>query len=689
MRNELENIELIERYINNELSAEELTQVESKLVTDSEFKDQLKTQQNLQIAVSRSALRSEMISAGKTVVFKNKLKKWIIGSVVVVAAAGSMFYLMNWYAENQVQNNQIIDSTELTDQVITTEVNGHSESAESFIIEDDVIGSENVDQGEKIAEFVQKERGVEDENGKNEGVLVGALTSLNESFSVDKTDNVTNINGEKVSPSYSGVIASSESTTGSAGSPYEISTDENCDFSIEDFKQKEQEFTINSSRDTIIFGEEGITVQVPANSFNTRKNGPVTIKMKEFLKLSDMILEGLITTSNGQLIETAGMVHIEAFQNGKKLDSLPGNLLRISFPTPNDNKGFQIFNGEQKDNDSTVNWVAQGDLHLFNAESKLMSATAYAFSFPKYLTKSIGENEINDELASRKQQKKNLISNTIYGKDGPREVSAFGNRKTKVYTTYPNTVDHDGLTTRANTAEIGYLYHKLLDKGCLPKGIITFQLSNTNKASNFELHDNKDQSTDSMFLALQHHEKWTVIRDFHFSINKVNVPKKKIVILDLDFKKYIDHPGFGPKIKDILAEKGMSRPDVNAATMFKVLKMGWVNCDRFLGSNKNVKDMAVTGPKYFGPTLVYKSIRSLLNPERVSHTEMKFKNVPREMEVALISITHEDDGIYVNRKDVYYQGEKQEMGPSRKVNVEEFKKFLDDLDNIHKKTRKK
>ena len=89
------------------------------------------------------------------------------------------------------------------------------------------------------------------------------------------------------------------------------------------YKQTElpkQEFTIDPSRDTTIRGMNGTLIRIPANAFKTNKNCPpksVRIQLKEALTFSDMLLENLNTTSKGRILETDGMVFVEALDCNK------------------------------------------------------------------------------------------------------------------------------------------------------------------------------------------------------------------------------------------------------------------------------------------------------------------------------------------------------------------------------------
>jgi len=85
-------------------------------------------------------------------------------------------------------------------------------------------------------------------------------------------------------------------------------------------RKPDQLFTIDPTQDQIITGKEGTIIRIPANSLVNEKGkvvtSPVTIRLTECYNLTDMILNKLSTSSNGQLLETAGMINVEATSGG-------------------------------------------------------------------------------------------------------------------------------------------------------------------------------------------------------------------------------------------------------------------------------------------------------------------------------------------------------------------------------------
>jgi hypothetical protein len=95
-----------------------------------------------------------------------------------------------------------------------------------------------------------------------------------------------------------------------------------------------QTFVINPTIANTITGKEGTVIEFPVNAFETESSEMVTLQLKEFYKLSDMVFANLTTqTAGGELIETGGMVQIEASQPSiSKLNLAPDKSITLKFP---------------------------------------------------------------------------------------------------------------------------------------------------------------------------------------------------------------------------------------------------------------------------------------------------------------------------------------------------------------------
>jgi TonB family protein len=129
------------------------------------------------------------------------------------------------------------------------------------------------------------------------------------------------------------------------------------------FNKHSQFFLISTDKDTILNCAEGTIIKIKANSFVSEKTGKpiagiVKFSVTEFYKISDILLSNLSTTSNGQLLETGGMVNITATSNNENLKLKKGQSIEIQFPTKQKENDMQLFSGEWE-NENHINWIPQ------------------------------------------------------------------------------------------------------------------------------------------------------------------------------------------------------------------------------------------------------------------------------------------------------------------------------------------
>lgn len=121
-----------------------------------------------------------------------------------------------------------------------------------------------------------------------------------------------------------------------------------------------QIFSLLTSKDTTIICAEGTSIKIKAKSFVSEKTGKeitgnIQISIKEYYKLSDIVLAKLSTTTNGKLLETAGMIYITASSNNENCILKQGQKIKIGFPTKERKDDMQLYTGDWK-SDYQINW---------------------------------------------------------------------------------------------------------------------------------------------------------------------------------------------------------------------------------------------------------------------------------------------------------------------------------------------
>ncbi|WP_417602455.1 c-type cytochrome [Owenweeksia hongkongensis] len=121
-----------------------------------------------------------------------------------------------------------------------------------------------------------------------------------------------------------------------------------------------QNFEITGIMDTVLQGLNGTMIVIPKGAFMDSYGntiiGEIKIELAEALSLDEMIFSNLTTQSNGQPLETDGMIYIDAISNGEHLRINPKNPIYIEIPTKEKIPGMMAYKGI-RDSEGNMNWV--------------------------------------------------------------------------------------------------------------------------------------------------------------------------------------------------------------------------------------------------------------------------------------------------------------------------------------------
>jgi hypothetical protein len=126
-----------------------------------------------------------------------------------------------------------------------------------------------------------------------------------------------------------------------------------------------QEFSVDTKKDTSLTCKNGTVVSIPQNCFLDENgdavSGDVKIKVVEALSMSDFLKNNLQTYSDGKLLESAGMIYIDASANNKPLLLKDSSSLHIEMPTDFKGPDYKIFTGKY-DSAGNMNWSESGTI---------------------------------------------------------------------------------------------------------------------------------------------------------------------------------------------------------------------------------------------------------------------------------------------------------------------------------------
>lgn len=120
----------------------------------------------------------------------------------------------------------------------------------------------------------------------------------------------------------------------------------------EDTTAIEQVFSLREDTVTTIICEGGTKILIPAHAFVQEENpgkplkGPIELRVLEVNRAGEMLRHHLTTQEkSGKLLESAGMVYLAAYAEGKELRLKEGKEILLGFPKKEEFKGAALFSG--------------------------------------------------------------------------------------------------------------------------------------------------------------------------------------------------------------------------------------------------------------------------------------------------------------------------------------------------------
>jgi TonB family protein len=359
------------------------------------------------------------------------------------------------------------------------------------------------------------------------------------------------------------------------------------------FDKKPQIFSIQANRDTTIVCKEGTSIKINANSFVAEKTGSeisgnVLLAVKEYYKMSDIILSNLTTTSGDKILETGGMIHISATADNKNCIIKPGNNIEIGFPYSNKKEDMDLFYGEWENN--RIDWKLAN-----KAKVDAIEEDANVFFIVEEMPEFPG-----GDLALRRY----ISDNLNYPVDAA-ENGITG----KVYVTF--LINKDG---NVSNASIARGVHPSLDKEAL-------------------------RVVNSM-------PKWKPGKQRGKPVSVSYTIPVIFVQGDLTLTK----EEFEKKVKDDNF-KNTTVSEVDRY-LFGVTQLGWINCDRFYRNNvTNINySISIEEPEKTIVSLIFHRFKIIL-PGTIESNRITFKSVPLGEKVTIVALKTIEGKIFLAVKE--------------------------------------
>lgn len=124
-------------------------------------------------------------------------------------------------------------------------------------------------------------------------------------------------------------------------------------------RKESQKFSVYGNRDTLVVGENGTILFIPKGTFVNDRNevveGKVEIELIEASTVSDFLMNGLQTVSNEEILQSGGMVFIDATFNNELIRIASGKEISVEIKSDWIDPKMKLFKGDLSNN--ILNWT--------------------------------------------------------------------------------------------------------------------------------------------------------------------------------------------------------------------------------------------------------------------------------------------------------------------------------------------
>lgn len=410
---------------------------------------------------------------------------------------------------------------------------------------------------------------------------------------------------------------------------------------------------------------QGTQINIPPNAFchmdGSEIQGPIEFIVQEAYTYLDMLDAHLSTRTADQILETGGMVYLEARSNGKEVRLKEGKLIDISLPTDDAKNDMQLFTGVN-DADNVI-WEETGEeieAVADNSDRPFVDvdlSPILNFKFERIDTNFVGLGQMprypHEKRKAYPPAKIIYLNNQEAYDEAYKqyeetmgEYHAFEKVRSTKLTEWNNELNKRNM--QLNQLKINAIKHKLAGR----------ILWNISKLDNLKDSVSHDQLVQDLFKFMDKEINRIPLNERHlrkqiFGENLYEVLNYGTIHIR-DFSKY--HPKtFFPEFSkainsveaEILAKKielGIVDQKNTALYIVRAGQLGWINCDRFiqiLEEDKTELEFAKTSDdtKYF---MIFKDIKSLITPKNYLD-KVVFEGIPKGEEVRILAIDFSEE----------------------------------------------
>lgn len=421
--------------------------------------------------------------------------------------------------------------------------------------------------------------------------------------------------------------------------------------------------TIDMRIESALLLKQGTEVKIPENAFCHLDGTPVEgnkvdMVFKEVFEYSDMVDERLFTQTEDRILETGGMIYIEARQNGKPLRLRDGKNIEMIFPEQEQKDGMELFFSAE-DEDGVI-WEETGtsissqrnredmpfisvDLSPileYEMESTQLEALSFAPMppFPHPLKKvyppykeNYSEEGYQQALAKYDAAIEARRIDEITRPERVKEWLIEAERRKSIL------IEHKKKYVRSNMA------------GKLKERIARLRMDQDRISH--------DRLVKVLFAFLDDNIGRISYNDWHYAklafgstavdVRKqlgLELPDYKYATAGYLFPQFLDaRKAVDAKIVDRMYEMGYIDEENISRYVVSTSQLGWINCDRFYelaqDQKTNLEFATLENDDEF--YLIFKDLKSLIRP-RKKDGKVVFIGVPKGEKVRLVAVNVND-----------------------------------------------
>jgi TonB family protein len=431
------------------------------------------------------------------------------------------------------------------------------------------------------------------------------------------------------------------------------------------FDKKPQRYTIRGNRDTTLICKEGTSIKIKANSFVSEKTGEVIsteiqLAVKEYYQLSDIILSNLSTTSGNRILETGGMLHVNATADNEKCLVNEGATIEIGFPYSAKKEDMKLFNGVWATD--KIDW----ELTPVTQETIRVNEVA--------ITETVVE-ELQDEVFIIAEEPACFIEGSEFPGNYFDDIfkypfSAIKNKmEGPVYVSFIiNKTGH------VENIRIIRSLDNILDKAAI---YLVNNLPECRPAKQGGRPVNQ-----SFVWRINFSLKDTPFTEEEIMQSKLLEEKIKDIKYDIEKGRYTTTSDSWKEIEGKIEIPNSMKATVSEVNryFFSTSQLGWINCDRFVNSRIRMTNYAIKVEQP-GKTIVkviFNQYRSIL-PGNNEPNRVTFSNVPLGAEITIVAFNTDGQDIFMAVKESTITDKEEVLTNFKPVSLSLLKKEMEKL----------